>query len=128
VLEYKDLVESLFMKYDLPTSCYEIVPDIQKWCKEHGIEENNPHRAAKCLCQTSDSAFHIVFNEVQTDSIIYSAKSNMALHYGFEEEVAQLDTDLKYLEHLILHEISCKILETTEQELRDRWAFQEMGI
>ncbi len=127
VREHKELLEFIFKKYDLPTSCYEIVPDVQKWCEANGIKEPNLFRAAKCLCRTKDGAFHIVFKEVQTDEMIASAKTTMEL-YGFVNEVAKLDTNLKYLEHLILHEISCKILGITEQEPRDKWSFKEMGI
>ncbi len=128
VLEHRDLVDSIFKKYDLPTSCYEIVPDVQKWCIEHNKEEKNSDRAAICLCRTENGAFHIVFREVQTDEMIASAKSNMQLIYGFWDEVEKIDTDLKYLEHLILHEIACKILGTTEQKPRDKWSFREMRI
>ena len=127
VKEHKDLVEAKFQKYSLPTSCYEIVPDIQKWCEENSKMDFGPFKAALCFCSTEDGTFRIVFREEQTDAMISSGKSAMETN-GFYNEVKELDSDIKYLEHLILHEISCKILGTTEQEPRDRWAFKEMGI
>ena len=78
VRAHKDLIESLFGKYGLLPSCYELVPDVQAWCVQHGIEESNPFRAAKCLCRREDGAFHIVFREVQTDEMIDSANIGMA--------------------------------------------------
>jgi len=125
--EHKEMIDAIFNKYGLPTSCYEIVSNVQEWCKENDIEENNNLRPAKCLCRTSDGAFHIVFKEVQTDEMISSAKSAMEIN-GFSDEVSQLDTDAKYFEHLILHEISCKVLGVTEQKPRDTWSFKEMGM
>ena len=87
----------------------------------------NSFRAAKCLCRSSDGDFHIIFKEEQSDDMISSAKLTME-GYGFVNEVKKLDSDLKYLEHLILHEISCKLLNEKEQKPRDEWAFKEMGI
>lgn len=127
VLEHKEFVEAIFNKYSLPISCYEIVDDIKKWCKENDKPESNPFRPALCLCSTEDGTFRIVFRKEQTDAIISSVKEAMQTN-GFYNEVQDLNSDIKYLEHLILHEISCKILGTTEQEPRDRWAFKEMGI
>jgi hypothetical protein len=46
---------------------------------------------------------------------------------GFVSEVAKLDTDMKYLVHLMLHEIACHVLRSTEQELRDKWAFERVS-
>ena len=61
----------------------------------------------------------------QTDSMIESAKSLMALN-GLEEEVENLRDDTLYLLHLLLHEIACFKLQDTEQTSRDQWAFEEM--
>jgi hypothetical protein len=127
VSEHRELIDSIFERYDLSASCYEIVPDVREWCEKNGISETNPFRGAKCLCRASNGTFHILFKEEQSDEMISCAKSTMEL-YGFVNEVKKLDSDLKYLEHLILHEISCKLLNETEQKPRDEWAFKEMGI
>jgi hypothetical protein len=127
VSEHRKLIDSIFLKYNLSTSGYEIVPDVKEWCEKNNVIETNSFRAAKCFCRASDGAFHIIFKEEQSDNMISSAKSTME-SYGFVNEVKKLDSDLKYLEHLVLHEISCKILNETEQKPRDEWAFKEMGI
>jgi len=46
---------------------------------------------------------------------------------GFMSVVEKLDTDIKYLAHLMLHEVACYILRTTEQEPRDTWAFERVA-
>jgi hypothetical protein len=46
---------------------------------------------------------------------------------GFTSEVENLDTEIKYLAHLMLHEVACYILRTTEQEPRDTWAFERVA-
>jgi hypothetical protein len=63
--------------------------------------------------------------EEQTDAMISSAKGAM-LYRGFEDKLAALDSDRSYLVHLMLHEIACFTLQTSDQEPRDEWAFQEM--
>ena len=58
--------------------------------------------------------------------MIRSAKALMVLD-GFEVEVARLDTNESYLTHLVLHEIACFVLQSTDQRVRDEWAFSELA-
>ena len=110
--------------YGLAPSCLELVPDVQVWCLKNGYEEKNSSRAAKCFY--SDTDCHIVMREQQTDPMISSAKGAM-LYRGFEGQLPALDSDRNYLIHLMLHEIACFTLQTSEQERRDEWAFAEMS-
>ena len=57
--------------------------------------------------------------------MISSGKAAMVVH-GFLCEVSTLDSDEKYLVHLMLHEVACHVLQTIEQEPRDRWAFEHL--
>ena len=50
--------------------------------------------------------------------MIASAESAMDLQRAFDGKVATLDSDRKYLVHLILHEIAYFMLNTPEQEPR----------
>ena len=68
---------------------------------------------------------YIVLAETISDEQISSAKDGMECS-GFIYELRQLGTDQQYLVHLMLHEIACHVLKTTEQEPRDAWAFSEM--
>ena len=123
VTHHLSLVHAVLARYDIPVDWLEVVPDVQQWCKSHQIPESNPHRAAKCF--TTKERCHIVMRDDQTDSMIESAKSLMALN-GLEEEVENLRDDTLYLLHLLLHEIACFKLQDTEQTSRDQWAFEEM--
>jgi len=124
VQAHRSLLDRMLSDYALEPECLEIVPDVQAWCRSRNMEERNPWRSAKCLY--SKDGCHIVMCETLTDSMIASAKSAMELK-GFEAEVATLDTEVKYLVHLMLHEIGCFTLQTSEQEARDAWAFREMS-
>ena len=124
VRAHRSLLDRMLREYALEPKCLEIVPDVQAWCETNNIEERNPWRSAKCFY--SKDGCHIVLCETLTDSMIASAKSLMAEN-GFETEVATLDTDVKYLVHLMLHEIGCFTLQTSEQRARDTWAFREMS-
>ena len=109
----------------MKSECLQVVPDVQVWCKEHNVEERNPWRAAKCCY--SATGCHIVMREELHDHMISSAKSAMEMN-GFEEELSALDSDEKYLIHLMLHEIGCFTLQTSEQKPRDRWVFEELHV
>jgi len=124
VRDHLPLVHRILERYQIPSEWFELVPDVQAWCKARGVNENNPFRAAKCFA--SEARCHIVMRDVQTESMVRSAKSSMELD-GFVIEVERLDTDAQYLAHLLLHEIACFKLQTTEQAARDRWAFAELA-
>jgi len=61
-----------------------------------------------------------------TDDAIWSGKAAMECR-GFMSEAATLDTDKKYLAHLMLHEVACHVLRRTDQESRDTWAFERVS-
>ena len=63
--------------------------------------------------------------EVLTNEMISSGKEGM-VYRGFSREVTKLDSDEKYLVHLMLHEVACHVLQSIEQEQRDRWAFDRV--
>ena len=46
---------------------------------------------------------------------------------GFFDEVRRLSSLKVNLLHLLLSEIACHMLKTTEQTARDSWAFAELG-
>lgn len=122
--EHREMLETMLARYGLPPTSLEIVPDVQAWSHANGVEERNPSRAAKCF-YAPDAPCHIVMRDEQTDSMIASAKAAMLTH-GFVDELEALDSDLAYLKHLMLHEIACQTLQTSEQEARDEWAFMEL--
>jgi len=72
-----------------------------------------------------DGKPHIVMVDVLTDDMIASGKVLMET-LGFTSEVTDLDTDLKFLAHLTLHEVACHVLQTPEQIPRDEWAFRKV--
>ena len=47
-------------------------------------------------------------------------------HHGFDAEVASLNTDHRYLLHLVLHETAAFKLQSAKQAERDEWAFAEL--
>jgi hypothetical protein len=119
---HSSLVEHVLRHYGLPPSTVELADDVALWCKEHGLEERNPYRAARCF--PLNSPFLIVLRAEQSEDMINSAKARMELD-GLAHQVRQLDTDTKYLVHLLLHEIAALKLCTGEQLARDNWAFNE---
>jgi hypothetical protein len=124
VTDHRDLLDRILQDHGLRAADLELVPNVQAWCRQRGVEEKNPNRQAKCLLN-SDGTCHIVMLEVLTDDAIAGGKGGMLMH-GFMSEVESLDTDVKYLAHLMLHEVACHVLRTTEQGPRDVWAFERV--
>jgi len=121
--QHLPLIERVLAHYGLPPSTVELADDVAQWCKEHGYDERASHRAARCF--PNKDPFLIVLRTEQTDSMISSGKAYMEL-CGSADQVSCLDTDLKYLVHLLLHEIAALKLLTAEQQPRDSWAFREL--
>lgn len=119
------MLDYILQDHGLCSDNLELVPDIQAWCQQHDVEERNPNRQAKCFLK-HDGTCHIVMLDQLTDDLIASGKGRMFVN-GFVSEVESLDTDVKYLAHLILHEVACYVLRTTEQAARDTWAFERVG-
>jgi len=121
---HRALLDRILTYYGLPVSSLEVVPDVQAWCMANNRPENRAGRAAKCFYDVHGC--HIVMRDEQTDDMLRSAKDGMYTH-GFEQVYDALDTDLKSLVHLMLHEVACFTLQTSQQEARDEWAFGELS-
>ena len=124
VCSHVELLHSILKRYGLPPDTLEVTSDIQKWCQSNAIPETNPFRQAKCFYDANKC--HIVMRKQISEDMIKSAKNSMEITV-FKKEVTSLTTDTLYLSHLLLHEIACFILQTSEQEARDRWAFDELS-
>ena len=125
VAEQREMLNRILHDHGLGPDTLELVPDVKAWCQKRGIEERNPNRQAKCFLKP-DGSCHIVMLEHLTDDLIAGGKGGMLLN-GFISELESLDTDVKYLAHLMLHEVACYVLRTTEQEPRDAWAFERVA-
>jgi hypothetical protein len=125
VANHRELLNRILNDHGLSADTLELVPDVQRWCEANGIEENNPFRQAKCICRRSDDACRIVMLNVLSEDDIAGGKGHLDAS-GLAAHAAALDTDVKYLIHLMLHEVACHVLGTTEQLPRDRWAFERV--
>ena len=123
--DHREMLNRILRDHGLQPENLELVPDVQAWCQGHGIEEKNPNRQAKCFLK-HDGTCHIVMLDHLSDNVIAGGKGGMFMN-GFMSEIDSLDTDVKYLAHLLLHEVACHVLRTTEQEPRDTWAFERVG-
>ena len=123
---HRELLNRILADHELGPDTLELVPNVQAWCRTNKLDEKNPDRQAKCLCRRSDGACHIVMLDFLSDDAIAGGKADMEA-YGFWAEVATLDSDIKYLVHLMLHEVACYVLGTTEQLPRDKWAFERVS-
>ena len=127
VADYRVGIDRVLAHYGLPPDTLELVPNVYEWAKANGVSEDNFGRMAFCLCDRAERKCHIVMCETFSRSAFDTV--NVVMRYrGFtQEQVARLNSDKLCLLHLLLHEIACHVLQTTKQEPRDSWAFEELG-
>jgi hypothetical protein len=126
VADYRPAIDRVLAHYGLTPETLELVPSVFDWAQANGVAENNVGRMAFCLCNWAERKCRIVMCETFDRSSFDTA--NLVMTYrGFGEDVDRLNSDKACLLHLLLHEIACHVLQTTEQESRDRWAFREMA-
>jgi hypothetical protein len=125
VSDHRRAINRILAYYGLAPETLEVVPNVFDWCQANGIAEKNLGRMAKCLCDWEKSECRIVMSEAFSQRAFDSANFTMELR-GFVDEVRKLNSPRRNLLHLLLHEIACHTLRTTEQAPRDSWAFAEM--
>ena len=125
VADERTWIDRVLKHYGLSPDSLVVVPSVSDGCHEHGYAEHNAGRMAKCFCNWEKGECLIVMRESFTQSAFDTANFTMEFR-GFVDEVNVLTTPKLNLLHLLLHEIACHTLRTTEQEARDKWAFAEM--
>ncbi|HZO03169.1 MAG TPA: hypothetical protein VFB93_18385 [Burkholderiales bacterium] len=123
--DHRPLLDRILSDYGLAPSALAIVPDVQEWSRGHREEEPEPFRQAKWI-RFADGTFHIAMADVLTDDMINGGKGAMDFR-GMASSVETLDTDMKYLVHLLPHEIAGHVLRTGEQIPRSQWAFKQLS-
>ena len=126
VKDRRSWIDRVLKSYGLPSDTLELVPSVYDWCVTHAVPMDNPGQMAICACDWDKNQCHIVMCEQFTSDDFFTLNSVMRLA-GFRHEVQRLDSDDRCLLHLLLHEIACHVLKTTEQKPRDKWAFAELG-
>jgi len=128
VTEYRPAIDRILAHYELPPQTLELVPSVFDWCEANGISEYSGSRPAICILKWEKTGkFHIVMCETLSEMAFEGINKVMRMH-GYGEEIEKMLTSEKLrLLHLLLHEIACHVLKTTEQSQRDAWAFEEMA-
>jgi hypothetical protein len=112
-------------KYDIPLEKIESVPSIMDWCKNRGIEEDNPFRTGKCLRDSETGKYLILLAQTITPEMQNSVIGVLELN-GFSLHTEVLYKPLAFLMHLLLHEVAHAIDEKWSEEECDSWAFKEL--
>ena len=102
-----------------------VVPSIQDWCRENGVEEESPFRTGKCLKNVATGRHLILLPNVISDEMASSVRFAMEFR-GFSGAVAQLTEPMTFLRHLVLHEIAHGLDEKRSEQECDRWAFKQL--
>lgn len=127
---YKGLINKILSKYNLSLENILIIDhniSFSEYCKNNSINienlEENPNRLAMSTKDRISKKPYIFIKEVLDDQFIYDAKIRIGIYNkirGFE-----LKTDIKFLTHLILHEIA-HTKNIVDEDEADEWAFEQM--
>ena len=124
---YRSIIECLMKENGIPPDSLMIVDDVEQWCVDQGIikrSEYYPFRAAKCLYSKALDRFMILVSRCITDGMKASIKGCVFMKFG-DQYRKVLDNDLKFLQHLVLHEIAHT--KGLSEEECDRWAFDKLA-
>jgi len=126
VRAYRVSIDRVLAHYDLPPRSVELVPSVLEWRRKRGLSEQDPESMSHCFYDENAGACRIVIRDFVTERELDNASFAMEFR-GFLDDVRRLtSTELKLL-HLLLREIACHTLRTTEQRAREAWAFAELG-
>jgi hypothetical protein len=125
VKAHRAAIDRILEYYELSPATLELVPSVFEWCQANGVAGDHVDRMAICLCNWNAGLCHIAMCEQFSAQDF--ANANMAmLCRGFRDELDRVQSNKQCLLHLLLHEIACHVLKTSDQVARDTWAFAEM--
>ncbi len=123
--QHLDKLTKIAQQYEFPLEDIEAVSSIQEWCKERGIEENNPFRTGKCLRNRDTGEYIILLASEITKDMQNSVISAMKIR-GYGSEVEVLENSFSFLAHLLLHEVAHARNDKWSEKECDIWAFEEL--
>lgn len=102
-----------------------LVPSVQDWASDHGIDRINPFCCGMAARSESGTPT-VVLADLITEDMQESVLTALELrNYG--EEARRLQVPGAFLEHLVLHESAHLLLPSGATELDcDRWAFERL--
>jgi hypothetical protein len=124
--DYLDRLAALSAKHSVATEKILVVPSIQFWCEEHGVEETNPWRSGRILQNKETDAFLILLAEKITEDMQASVRDSIELR-GLVGQVKMIEEPLAFLDHLMLHELAHALYPKASETECDRWAFVQLG-
>jgi len=102
-----------------------LVPNVQDWCQDHGIECKRSVLAAYAARNPDTGTYSMVMSEEISDDEQFSIRGNVE-YRGFFDDLERIDSERAFLHHLFLREIAhCLLLDPTEDNC-DVWAFEEL--
>jgi hypothetical protein len=124
--DYLDRLAALAAKHSVATEKILVVPSIQSWCEEQGVEETNPWRSGRILQNRETDAFLILLAEEITEDMQASVRDSIELR-GLLGQVKVIEEPLAFLDHLMLHELAHALYPKASETECDRWAFVQLG-
>lgn len=128
VKDYQDLVFDLLKRHGLGPETLKPVPSVYDWAKKERVPESKLCRVSRAVRRRHNGKPLIVVCEEITKCQISSVLDRMKHpRIGLYSKAVQLDTNEKFLTHLILHEIA-HLTQCLKEDEADEWAFAQMGI
>jgi hypothetical protein len=123
--EYTNMLNQIVDSIQIPVEGIEITSDIQAWCKERNIPENNALLTGKCLKNHQTGKHLILLRSEITESMQRSIIRAISIR-GFNDKINLLETSWGFLEHLLFHELGHAKDNSWSETECDEWAFSMM--
>jgi hypothetical protein len=123
--EYKERLHKIVSSYQIPVEGIEIISDIQAWCKERNIPENNALLTGKCLKNNKTGKHLILLRSEISESMQRSIIRAISIR-GFSDKINLLETSWGFLKHLLFHELGHAKDSSWSETQCDEWAFSMM--
>ena len=126
VAEHRAAIDRVLAHYGLAPETLQLVPSVFEWCRRNAVpEDDDVGCLAKSFC-TETGECRIVMRESFSRREFGNVTFAMEFR-GFLDEVRRLKSLKLDLLHLLLSEIACHTLRTTERGPREAWAFSELA-
>jgi hypothetical protein len=103
------------------------VPDIQSWCRERNVVEDNPFRCGKALRQLETGRCVVLLADPISPAMRASVLGAMDYSNVDSAHMALLQEPIAFVRHLVLHEVAHVLNPEQTEEECDRWAFTQLG-
>ncbi len=130
VRDYEWYIRHLTEHVHMKPSDVVIVEDVAKWCREHGMPENDEHKPLKLVPGNGAGPRMLIAGMIPNEILeerIRALRIRNQLESVAYDRADLLNSDMKKVAYLFLKEYAANIPDLADDELAaDDWVFEQM--